>query len=346
MRGAAWTQVIVRSARVLLWLAMMVCNGLTRTFLIPSPGSWRSDPLLTRHELRVYLGQTVPQYLAILAGWLIFELQLVLLTNIQGVDAATRAAGADWVNLEGALAAVQSGWIKVVNMRTLKLLGMRDKGAPRAFVIALLLASGLVAALNVPLLLPSGASWVGHAMSNDPDVGRVLSALVWILVVHAQTRIVDLSCGFLLLPIGFPKLRVGLAALDFWLVAAPLAIIGSLTDVWNTTTLQKVQLCTACTSIGQLLNSLFYCIVLSRLDWEKAARVIESRANTDRTEVAQQADCNLYGATTESETGGSISGGHSEAEPIVLVQGGKVVSVQAATSTSSSRSDGSSPFVV
>ena len=143
--------------RVLLWLVLMVGCGLTRKLLVASVGSAATDRIFDRAELRVYIGQAAPQYLAILSGWLIFELQLILLTNIQGVSGASRAAGADWVNIEGALASVQGGWITVARMRTLKLLGRQDAGAPKALAMLVALAFGLVALLNVPLLIPASA---------------------------------------------------------------------------------------------------------------------------------------------------------------------------------------------
>ena len=55
------------------------------------------------------------------------------------------AAGAIWVQCEQALSAAQSGWIQVISMRTLALLGKCDRGAPRAFSVHILLASLLVA---------------------------------------------------------------------------------------------------------------------------------------------------------------------------------------------------------
>ena len=43
--------------------------------------------------------------------------------NIPGISSAGRAAGADWINVEGTVAAIQGGWIQVCRMRCLKLLG-------------------------------------------------------------------------------------------------------------------------------------------------------------------------------------------------------------------------------
>ena len=281
MRGAAWVQVLVRSVRVVLWLLMMVCSRLTHTMLIIRKGSGRADPLLTLSELRIYFGQNVPQYLAMLAGWLIFELQLVLLTNVKGVTASQLAAGAIWINCEGTMAAIQMGWIRVCGIRCLKLLGKRDPGASKAFAIMLLLSFLLVACLNIPLIVQPGADALSRLMSNDNGVRLVFSRLVWVLAVHAQTRIVDLTCASVFVPIGLAKTRVGVAACSFWLIAAPITVVGALTDAFTTSSMIKVQLCMACTSIGQFFNGLTYGLLLLRTDWDKAARTIEARANTD-----------------------------------------------------------------
>ena len=259
----------------------------------------------------------MPQYGAMLAGWLIFELQLVLLTNIDGVTHAARAAGADWINVEGTIAAVQVGWIQarerpyvlkaspvtspspekrqcsspqVAKMRCLKLLGSADPGAPKAFALLLTLAFLLVALLNIPLLLPSSVDGLANLMSNDDGVYAVFRRLVWVLVVHAQTRIVDLTCGSVLVPMGYPRMRVAIAFVSFWCVAAPVAVVGTMTSTFSLTTLVKVQLCMACTSIGQMLNALCYGAFLLRLDWAAAARLIGARANTDRRAAADEAE--------------------------------------------------------
>jgi len=290
MRGCALVQLTVRLVRVLFWLAQMAVSGLTRQMLVPPRGSGATDPLLTRRELGLFLGQGMPQYGAMLAGWLIFELQLVLLTNIDGVTHAARAAGADWINVEGTIAAVQVGWIQVAKMRCLKLLGSADPGAPKAFALLLTLAFLLVALLNIPLLLPSSVDGLANLMSNDDGVYAVFRRLVWVLVVHAQTRIVDLTCGSVLVPMGYPRMRVAIAFVSFWCVAAPVAVVGTMTSTFSLTTLVKVQLCMACTSIGQMLNALCYGAFLLRLDWAAAARLIGARANTDRRAAADEAE--------------------------------------------------------
>ena len=244
--GCALVQIVVRLARVLLWLVLVCANGLRRTMLVPPPDSTAAvDPILSRVEGRIFLGQCLPQYLAMLAGWLVFEMQLVLLTNIPRVSHAARAAGADWINVEGTIAACQGGWIQVSRMRCLKLLSSADPGASHAFALLLTLSFGVVAALNVPLLLPMGADGLSRLMTNDDDVHNIFRRLVWVLALHSQTRIVDLTCGSLLVPMGWPRLRVAVTFVSFWCVATPLAMVGALTDAFTTSMLTWVQIVVA-----------------------------------------------------------------------------------------------------
>ena len=314
MRGCALVQIVVRVVRVALWLVMMLACGLTHKLLVPSAGSGATDRLLSRAELLVFIGQALPVYLAFIAGWFIFELQLVLLTNVPDVTPAARAAGADWINAEGTIAAIQGGWIQVARMRSLKLLGRADPGAARAFAMLLGLAFGAVALVNVPLLIPQSALALSHLMSNDEGVYDVFRQLVWILAVHAQTRIVDLTCSSLLVPMGRPRLRVAVAVFSFWVVAAPIATVGSLTDAYSTSMIPRVQLCVACTSIGQALNMLCYGTFLVRTDWAAAAQVVSARANTDRPKGEAEAD---YDAEQQPAGASSIDG-PAAVTPIVL----------------------------
>ena len=130
VRGAALAQMGVQAAQAALWLGAATCHGVLRALLVPPAGSEASDPLCALGELRTYLGQALPEQASALADWGVFELQLLLATNIRGLPRPALAAGAIWITAEGALASVQSGWIAVSRMRTLKLLGRRDPGAP------------------------------------------------------------------------------------------------------------------------------------------------------------------------------------------------------------------------
>ena len=109
----------------------------------------------------------------------------------------------------------------------------------------------------------------------------IFRQLVWVLVVHSQTRIVDQICGSMLVPIGWGRLGVSITFVSFWLVAAPIAVVAALTDMLATTLLARVEFCVACTSIAQALNALCYGILLLRLDWAAAAKVVSSVANND-----------------------------------------------------------------
>lgn len=233
---------------------------------------------------------------------------MVLLTNIPGVTLPMRAAGAAWINCEGTFAAIQAGWIGVARMRALTLLGARDPGAPRAFGVLLALATGLVALLNVPLLTEAGANALSRLLSNDPDVVKWFGGLVWVLVAHTQSRIVDLTCASLLVPMGWPRTRLAVIFISFWLVGAPLAIVGCLTDLLTSSLGTKLQLCMLCTVVAQTLNAVCYGTLLLRLDWDQAARVIAARANTDRARIPAGPP--------------PSSGGEDDAAPCAVAEGG------------------------
>lgn len=128
----------------------------------------------------------------------------------------------------------------------------------------------------------------------------VFRQLVWVLVVHSQTRIVDQICGSILVPIGWPRLGVLITFVSFWLVAAPIAIVAALTDMLATTLLARVAFCVACTSIAQGLNALCYGILLLRLDWAAAAQFVIMHANTDRG-VAPLVQSGADGGAEEEE---------------------------------------------
>jgi len=224
----------------------------------------------------------------------------VLLTNIPHVSHAARAAGAIWVSVEGIIASCQASWKQVAKNRCLYLLGSADPGAPRSLGVLLALAFLFVGMLNVPLLLPHTVDALSHLMSNDDEVFAVFRQLVWVLVVHSQTRIVDQICGSILVPIGWPRLGVLITFVSFWLVAAPIAIVAALTDMLATTLLARVAFCVACTSIAQGLNALCYGILLLRLDWAAAAQFVIMHANTDRG-VAPLVQSGADGGAEEEE---------------------------------------------
>jgi Na+-driven multidrug efflux pump len=307
IRGAALTQIVVRAARVAFWACLMLRSGLARTLL----STTSREPLLSRREFHVFCSQALPTYLLCLVSWAAFELQVILITNIRDVGPSGRAAGAVWVNMEGAMAATQQGWIQATAMRTIKLLARGDAGssASKSFAVLLALSTALVALLNIPLLLLPGP--ISRAMTNDPAVSRDLASLVWVLAVHTQTRIVNLVGGQILIPMGKGRFQVLMTAICFYCVAAPIACVGALTDAVTRTVSAKLLLSVGYTSIAQaLLAVIFSAHLMCCVDWGATARLIAARANTDVKLAAA--------AGRENEV---TSGRAGVVEPLVLASG-------------------------
>eukprot|EP00940_MAST-03C_sp_MAST-3C-sp2_P003641 g3641.t1 len=121
--GAAYAQIIVKTARICVWLALATYFRLWKYFT----GSRGPSALkmFDGKELVTFAKLGIPRVLSFFTGWLVFELQVVALTNISGIDRAAKAAGAIWVQCEGTLAAVQNGWLSATRIRSLNLLGKR-----------------------------------------------------------------------------------------------------------------------------------------------------------------------------------------------------------------------------
>ena len=309
--GAALVQIAVQATITCAWLLAAACSGVLGVILAPPRGSATSDPLFSRRELRVYLGQALPNWGIMLASWGIFELQLVLLTNIRGIPSAGLAAGAVWINAEGALASVQAGWIAVAKMRSLKLLGKRDAGAPKAFVLFLLLSFGLTSLAVVPLYVPSVAAALSHLLSNDGDVARWFARLTYVLAIKSQTRVLQVTLNCVFVPMGLGRLGVALSVVSFVFVAAPFAAVAVATDAVSASVLTKLRLCVGCASMGEAVNALGSASVLLRLDWAKAANVVHARA---------QSACRTSegGADDEARHAAACAEAESAIVPIVL----------------------------
>ena len=313
MYGMALKEIAVKLSRVLLWLIFAGVFGLWQTLFVPSRIA-RLEPLLSRREVRIFFSQVLPKYIQSLSGWLIFELQVcpseveyearaascdVLLnsslpsastrdspadglSNVPGMTAAGRAAGAIWVQVESALASSMSGWITVANLRTQKLLGRLDaSGAAKSFLVHNVLAAVIVGLLNtLPLLVFDQA--ISKLVSNDLAVSSALEPLLWVLACHAQTRITNLTTGNLLIPVGKPWLNVFTTFFAFYIIGAPFAALGAFTNVLTTVTETKMLYCVGCTSIAQTVLCIIYVAVLCRLDWSKTARIVHGRAQSDQ----------------------------------------------------------------
>merc|ERR1712187_785472 len=112
-------------SRTMVWLAVIYFFGLSGKALVVPVGA---EALLSKEEFREFILLAMPQILAFFSGWLIFELQLMALTNIAGITSNALAAGAIWVQFESSLVSAQDGWIRSTSMRSLNLLGKQDPG--------------------------------------------------------------------------------------------------------------------------------------------------------------------------------------------------------------------------
>ena len=305
-RGAALTVAVNKSVRVGMWLALLCCRGLWRSLLLgpkratPSPAAAvdgsaaangaiePAEALVSWRELRVFFGLAAPQFASHLSGWGCYELQLVVLSNIQGIDVAGRAAGAMFVAFETTFASVQQGWVQAINMRTLKLLGREDAhGAPRAMAVAVASASVLVAGVNIPLLLAPRA--IARLVSNDANVVDAMAPLLWVLAAHLQARLLYFSLGEILIPFGHRLYKLVANCLAFWAIGAPVAVVAALTGAFypvGEAVQAKMALCFLCTVIANCCCAFFFGFKLVTLDWRRVARRIANRANTDRSHAA------------------------------------------------------------
>ena len=70
----------------------------------------------------------------------------------------------------------------------------------------------------------------------------------------------------------------------FWLVAAPFALAGALTDAFTSRAATKLVFCVGYTSIAQAINAVVFNVyLLCCVDWPVVAKMIATRANTDKT---------------------------------------------------------------
>jgi len=244
------------------------------------------ERLLSWRETREFGALALPSVMVNLSGWLIFELQMIALTNVRGISKADLAAGAIWIQAEQALSAAQNGWIQAFSMRVLMLLAAGDpSGARRSFALLVLLAALLVAlTISLPIILL--ARPVCRIASNDAAVVSSLNRIVWVLSPQAQSRILAITATALLIPMGRAKLQVGATSACFYLIAVPLTILLALTDVASHNVAFKMVVCVATTTVAQLPLALFALGYMAHLDWQAVSRVIGSRANTDRLNSA------------------------------------------------------------
>jgi len=204
----------------------------------------------------------------------------MVIANIHGISTPALAAGAIWVQSETALAAIQQGWMQITMMRTLKLLGKKDPGAAKSYTILCVLSILVITLTNIPLVL-WGAE-LGKVVSNDPDVQGWFSRIVWVLVLHSQIRMGNVCAAILFIPMGKFVLAITVNVVSYYIIATPVTIVISLTDLVTESVIIKLTCCLATTSMAMCLGVIFSFTYLSVMNWEDAANVINNRANTDK----------------------------------------------------------------
>jgi Na+-driven multidrug efflux pump len=275
VQGAALAQMSVKISRVLVWIALMLFFGETKTFLGKA-----QEPLLSRMEMIMFVRLSTPMIISNFSSWFVFELQIMGLANIAGISAPALAAGAIWVQCESTIASIQSGWILSTRIRTLNLLGKRDPGAPRSFAMLCLMSTFLVACLNVPLLL--FPDQVAQVVSNEVDVQQWFSDALWVLVAHSQSRVTSLNATCLFLGMGHSTVGVLLNFVCFYCIASPIAGVVALTDLVTTSVRWKIIACVGTTSLAQIMITCVGYGYLMIMNWDKAGKLIQDRANNDR----------------------------------------------------------------
>jgi len=280
IEGAAFGRIAVQLCRFLIWLALMYFFRLFRKICVVTPGG---ESFLPKIEVRMFVDLAIPMVLRNFAGWFIFELQLMGMANIRGISNDALAAGAIWVQFESATAAAQTGWIQSTSIRSLALLGKQDPGARKSFIIFSKLSALAVAISSVIFLMVQSS--LCSLVSNDEAVRQWLSKILWVIVIHTQTRISNLGSAFLFIPLGQGMLSVKLVFFAFYVVATPISGFVALTDYVTTDVSIKMVACVGASSIAQAIQVVYSFWYLLRLDWREAALIISLRANTDKQEA-------------------------------------------------------------
>lgn len=296
MRGVAIAQIIVRASRVLVWVLLMLWFGLTRAFFVHTS----TEPLVTCKELVVFASLSAPSVVNNFAGWFVFELQVLCLANIKDIPPAAITAGAIWVQFESTLASIQTGWLQATQMRVLKLLGKQDVGARASFSLLSVLSAVLVCVTNVPLFCFPGQ--IATMVSNDSNVQWWFQRLVWVLMLHSQTRIVCISAGSLFIALGQWKVKLAITFVAFYVVAGPLAGWISLTDKVTRDVMTKLQVCVGATTLAQVLIAVAaFSYMFGLLDWKATAQLVHDRAMTDKQDDTDETEADTEDEADDTE---------------------------------------------
>eukprot|EP00401_Gymnodinium_catenatum_P017041 CAMPEP_0117568914 /NCGR_PEP_ID=MMETSP0784-20121206/58388_1 /TAXON_ID=39447 /ORGANISM="" /LENGTH=505 /DNA_ID=CAMNT_0005366871 /DNA_START=13 /DNA_END=1530 /DNA_ORIENTATION=- len=278
--GAAMAQITVQASRLLVWLALLLYFKLSRKCCVAPAGA---EPLVTKAEVALFFKLAVPQMLSFFAGWLIFEFQLMAMTNIDSISTDALAAGAAWVQVESSLAAAQDGWISSANMRVLNLLGKQDAGAPKALVIFNVLAVVVVCITNVPFLISQGGNLQLREQRRG-GAGVALQDAVGLSASYSDQGCFD-HMWHVVRAIG-PRHAWHISDVSQLLLHCN--AIGMFVALTNRVTQQvapKMVACVGLTTVAQIVSFIFSCLFFLRLDWREAGAYIHRRANMDKRDA-------------------------------------------------------------
>jgi len=278
--GVIWTQICVKGSRVLSWLIFLYPTKVYQYIFYSETTS--REKLVSWEEIKICLGLAIPNILSCFSGWLIFEVQIIVLANISGVPAPALAAGCIWIQLESVLASIQTGWIAVANLRTVYLLGQKDPNAFNAWKAACVYAIAMVGLANVALWLCSER--VIRALSNDPEVRYWLDRFWWLLILQSQVRVISCIVGGILTPTGYATWKTKCNWLIYYGVATPIVIFICLTDYITSDFEWKMRACFSCSLVGMLVASVIFLTFLLTTDWDKLAEAVAERATSDETD--------------------------------------------------------------
>lgn len=277
--GAVLAEAVVEATRLILLISCVLFFGLQRYFLVSAAEGQRpaGEPLLGRHDVCEFFSMGVPSILRNFAGWFIFELQIVVLVNIKGLPLAALAAGAMWVSAETASCSSQEGWLRVIKMRTLELLGAKDPGAWEGFVITNALSFAVVAAGCAVMLHFQGE--ISALLTSDPEVRHWFGLSLWVLAFHSVMHLLYVNATSLLVPLGHYKMSVLSVVLPFYGVALPVMLLVCLSDLVTTNLTVKVLACLGASSLALATVAVTgYLYVGCWMDWSKASSMVHDRA--------------------------------------------------------------------
>merc|ERR1711920_372435 len=192
------------------------------------------------------------------------------------------------MGLENMLCASMLGFVTCGTNRTITLLGKMDLGAKNAFMQIFGMASAVVAMINVFMVVFS--SELCAVMSNDENVQEWLKQIFWVLVVHSQSKVASWLTASLFIPVGRGTFMIVCTSVSSYVIASPIALLVSLTDVVTNSIATKMLACVGLTSIAQVIQLVVFIIALGKMNWEQAAKTIADRVADEEQEESNAAD--------------------------------------------------------